>query len=87
MAVKNRLVVLMAERTIATGKQTEIREISEATKISRETLHSYLRQEPTRFDGKVVEALCRYFNVGIDKLLYFEPPIEEESQLTEKAQS
>ncbi len=79
MAVKNRLVVLMAERTLATGQRIEVKEIAQATGISRETLHSYLRQEPARFDGKVIEGLCRYFNVGIEQLLYFDPPVGEHS--------
>ena len=86
MAVKNRLFALMAEQSLAEGRRIEVREISEATKISRETLHSYLRQEPTRFDGKVLEGLCRYFKVRIDQLIFFDPPIEEGSHPMEAHQ-
>lgn len=80
MTVRNRLGVLIEERATATGKRPRMRDIARQTDISPETLYSYVRQEPARFDGKVLEGLCRYFNVGIEKLIYFDPPIGTEAQ-------
>jgi transcriptional regulator with XRE-family HTH domain len=80
MAVRNRLIALIDERATETGKRPRMRDIARQTNISPETLYSYMRQEPARFDGKVLEGLCRYFNVGIEKLIYFDPPINAEGQ-------
>jgi len=81
--VKNRLFALIAAKELRDGRRLDIKEIVDATKISRDTLNSYLRQEPTRFDGKILEGLCRYFQVGVDQLIYFDPPIDGTPQQSE----
>lgn len=78
--MRNRLGVLIAEQSLKEGRRIEVREIADATGISRQTLHKYIRQEATRFDGMVLEGLCRYFRVGIQELIEFEPAIQTEMQ-------
>lgn len=79
MAVINRLSVLMAEKGLREKRHIEVKEIAAATGISRQTLHKYLRQDATRFDGEVIEALCKYFKCSINDLLVFESEMPGEN--------
>ena len=75
--MRNRLAALMAEQSIKEGRRVDIREIAEETGISRTTLYKYVNQDATHFSGKVLETLCKHFNVPLERLLYIEPDTGE----------
>jgi DNA-binding Xre family transcriptional regulator len=72
MAVLNRFSILLSEKETREKRKIDIKEVSNDTGISRTTLHKYKRQEATRFDGEVIEALCHYFDCKPGQLLVLE---------------
>ena len=73
MPVKNRLAILMAERSIQKQRRITLSEIADEADVSHTTLTKYMQQRATRFDGDVLEKLCKYFGVQVDKLIYVDP--------------
>jgi transcriptional regulator with XRE-family HTH domain len=67
--VSNRFAELLAQRERIERRSISMNEIANATGITRMTLHSYAKNAVTRFDERVIIALCRYFGVGISELL------------------
>ena len=71
--MKNRLAILMAERSIQENRRITIIEVAKEAGVSHTTLNKYIHQRATRFDGDVLENLCRYFGVGVEDLIYIDP--------------
>lgn len=64
MKIKNNMRILMAKKGVDT-----VREVSKETKIHYGTLLNFYHQKFDVFNGRVVAALCEYFECEIQDLL------------------
>jgi DNA-binding Xre family transcriptional regulator len=67
LAIKNKLLVLMAERKIRSLKS-----MSRISGINYNTVRKFSLQQVTRFDSDTVEDLCKALDCDIKDLLYIE---------------
>jgi DNA-binding Xre family transcriptional regulator len=67
LAIKNKLLVLMAERKIRSLKS-----MSRISGINYNTVRKFALQEGTRFDSDTVEGLCKALDCDLKDLLYIE---------------
>ena len=63
MAANNRFGVLLAEKRMKEKRHIPISEVAKETGISRTALQAWSSNTVTRFDGSVIDALCKYFRV------------------------
>jgi putative transcriptional regulator len=70
--VRNRLLELIQEKERKIGRRVKQHDIAEFAGVSDHTIIAWIRNEVTRFDAKLIENLCNYFNCDIADLLYFE---------------
>lgn len=75
--VRNRLLELIQEKERKMGRRLKQHDIAEFAGVSDHTIIAWIRNEVTRFDAKLIENLCNYFNCDIGDLLYFEVTYEE----------
>lgn len=73
MAVRNRLAILLAEKSVDSKRRISIAEISRETGIDQRTLGKWANNTITRFDAPVISALCAYFNCSVGDLLEYTP--------------
>ena len=64
--LRNRLLVLMAERLI------NVSEVSKGTGLSRTTLTHLKYQREKRYDLKTINMLCQYFGITPGELFEYE---------------
>jgi transcriptional regulator with XRE-family HTH domain len=76
MAVKNRLQILIAERSTYEQKRITVKQIAEHLGISPSALHAWKNNEINQFDGEILEGLCEFFGVGIEQLLYIDKSVK-----------
>lgn len=69
MPVINKLPALIGKKQQEDNQVIGVAELSEQTGVSRETIYKWINGEATRFDGKVIEAFCRYFKCDVGDLL------------------
>lgn len=62
-----------------------MREVAEVTNIPRGTLARLVSAEEPVTNSAYIEALCRYFCVGPERLLIFDPPIQSTPEQLETA--
>lgn len=68
-------LILEAERRA--GRRISLREIAEATGMSRQALANLASRERAVVTNTAhVEAICRFFRCGVANLIEFDPPIE-----------
>jgi DNA-binding Xre family transcriptional regulator len=77
--IKNRLLELIQEEERKLGRRVKQRDIATFAEVRDHTIIAWIRNEVTRFDAKVVERLCDYFDCEVQDLLYFEYKDSEES--------
>ncbi|MDQ7024001.1 MAG: helix-turn-helix transcriptional regulator [Anaerolineae bacterium] len=70
--VRNRLLELIQERERKRGRRIILRDIAEFVDVSDHTITNWIRNNVTRFDSKLIEGLCDYFDCDVSDLLYFE---------------
>lgn len=63
MTVRSTLFEFWQRKEMERGERISVAEVARATGIQRNTIQSLLDDKPTRFDGKVLSALCQYFDV------------------------
>lgn len=73
MTVKNKFPLLLADKGIKENRRISIAEVSRNTGIAERTLQAWARNDITRFDTPVIEALCAYFNCSVCELLEYIP--------------
>jgi putative transcriptional regulator len=66
MKVKNNLRVLMAKHKM------NIKDVHEATGLSRTTISKLFNEESTTIAFDTIYALCKLFNCEVDQLLFLE---------------
>lgn len=77
--MRNRLQTLMANKGELEKRRVSLSEVSDHTGINRQTLTDWRDNKITRYDGDVIEILCRYFKCDVSDLLEIFPPVEKES--------
>jgi putative transcriptional regulator len=70
MAVLNRFQSLLRKKRAEEDRQITLDEVAKEVKLSPDTISRYSSQKVTRYDSDTVEALCRYFGVGVGDFLY-----------------
>jgi DNA-binding Xre family transcriptional regulator len=80
LAVRNRFKELLAIKEREEDRRITYREVSEATGIHEGTLSKWANQV-NLFDGRVVSALCGYFECEIGDLLVLYPDPESSQKL------
>jgi putative transcriptional regulator len=73
MPLKNRFAELLEKKSRSENRYIPLAEVAIATGVARKTLYKWERNELTRFEVDVVEALCKYFGVGVSDLLDYTP--------------
>jgi putative transcriptional regulator len=72
MTVNNRFALLLAEKGMKEKRRVSIAEVSRKTGIAERTLQSWARNDVTRYDAPVIEALCTYFGCQVGELIIHE---------------
>jgi DNA-binding Xre family transcriptional regulator len=75
--IKNRLLELIQEKERKMGRRIKQRDIAEFAEVRDHTIIAWIRNEVSRFDAKVIERLCDYFNCEVGDLLYLEITYED----------
>ena len=65
----NKLPSLIGKKQQEENRVIGVAELAKETGVSRETIYKWIDGEATRFDGKVIEAFCKYFNCDVGDLL------------------
>jgi putative transcriptional regulator len=73
MTVNNRFAILLAEKGMKEKRRVSIAEVSRTTGIAERTLQSWAKNDVTRYDAPVIEALCAYFGCQVGELIVNEP--------------
>lgn len=72
MSVNNQFALLLAEKGMKEKRHISIAEVGRETGIAERTLQAWARNDVTRFDAPVIDALCAYFNCSVCELLVYE---------------
>lgn len=72
----------MGAKSRRDGVKIRLRDVSEATGISIQVLSNISSPtNPAATNTTFVEALCRYFNCGVDELIELSPPEMKDGQM------
>ena len=69
--IRSRLAVILAERKIANQYPFTCNDIAKETGLHRTTIANLADNQTKRFDGPVLDALCRVLNVQPGELLEY----------------
>jgi putative transcriptional regulator len=70
--VKNRLFELIRQKELKDSRRITQKEIAEFAGVAEHTIINWIRNNTTRYDTNVVEAICDFFDCELCDLLYFE---------------
>jgi putative transcriptional regulator len=70
--MKNRLFELIRQQELKEGRRITQKEIAEFADVTEHNIGKWIRNEMTRYDTKVVERICGFFDCDLSDLLYFE---------------
>ena len=71
--INNRFAVLLAEKQIKERRTISLSEVEEKTGVSRQALHKWKNNSIFRFETRVMDALCQYFEVQPGELFEYVP--------------
>jgi putative transcriptional regulator len=71
VAINNRFGVLLAEKCKEEKRNISLQEVEEITGISRQSLYKWKNNSIERFEMRVLNALCKYFDVEPGKLFEY----------------
>lgn len=80
MPVLNNFQSLLRKKRADEDREIRLEDIAKEIKISRDTLSRYANQKIQRYDSETVEALCRYFGVGVGDFLYLGSPDDSHAE-------
>lgn len=69
--VKNRLLILLQEKGAKQGERITQKDLAMATGITEATLSNWIKGKVDRFDAKVIDAICEYFDCQVGDLLEY----------------
>ena len=64
VTINNRFGVLLAEKRAENKRNIPMAEVSRETGIPAKTLQAWANNRVTRYDARVIDALCKYFQVS-----------------------
>jgi DNA-binding Xre family transcriptional regulator len=76
--VRNRIIELMQEKERKLGRRLRQREIARFVETADHTITSWVKNDVTRFDSRLLEKLCEFFECEVGDLLYLEWVEEDE---------
>lgn len=79
MKVQNRLGELVARKERLEGRRYSYRDIASETKLSINTVKSWVKNDATRFDEAVIIALCTWLKCSVGELLIIEPNAQDDT--------
>jgi len=75
VTINNRFAILLAEKRVKEKRNIPLVEVAEHTGISRQALYKWENNNIERFETRVIDAICKYFNVRPGDLFeYVEDP-------------
>jgi len=72
--ISNNFAVLLQKKQDKERRFVSLSEVAQATGITRKTLYQWEKNAITRYDPKVIDALCEYFGITLQELLNHTPP-------------
>jgi putative transcriptional regulator len=72
MTLTNHFWDLLHEKEAKEHRKISISEVSRETGIARKTLQAWTRNDVTRYDAPVIEALCNYLGCQVGDLIVHE---------------
>lgn len=82
--LKNRVLILLTDKERREGRRIKQNEIANAIGVANHTIGSWIRNDVTKIEAKMVEGLCEYFECDVADLLYLEPVPETEVSIDVK---
>lgn len=76
--ISNNFAALLQKKQDKEHRFIPLAEVAQATGITRKTLYQWEKNTLTRYDPKVIDALCEYFGVTLSELLSHTLPAEDE---------
>jgi DNA-binding Xre family transcriptional regulator len=73
MPMATNFAKLLEEKEKQEGRYIPLAEVAQKSRVTRKTLYSWQNNTVTRFDAKVIDALCDYFGVEMNELLVHTP--------------
>ena len=77
--ISNNFAVLLQKKQDKEHHFIPLSEVAQATGITRKTLYQWEKDTLTRYDPKVIDALCEYFGVTLSELLNHTLPAKDEN--------
>ena len=71
--MSNNFAKLLEKKEEKEGRYISLTEVAEETEITRRTLYKWAKHEVTLYDPKVVDTLCKYFQVDMGELIEHTP--------------
>ena len=78
--ISNNFAVLLQKKQDKEHRFIPLSEVAQATGITRKTLYQWEKNTLTRYDPKVIDALCEYFGVTLAELLSHTLPAKDEDE-------
>ncbi len=69
MTIKNRLLILLAQKETLENRRIPIAEVARDTGIDQRTLGKWARNSIARYDTPVIDKLCSYFHCSPGDLI------------------
>ncbi len=82
--ISNNFAALLQKKQDKEHRFIPLAEVAQATGITRKTLYQWEKNHLTRYDPKVIDALCEYFGVTLSELLNHTMPVKDETQPKKK---
>jgi putative transcriptional regulator len=77
--ISNNFAVLLQKKQDKEHRFIPLSEVAQVTGIHRKTLYQWEKNIVTRYDTKVIDALCEYFGVTLSELLNHTLPDKDEA--------
>lgn len=78
--ISNNFAVLLQKKQDKEHRFIPLAEVAQDTGITRKTLYQWEKNSLTRYDPKVIDALCEYFGVTLAELLNHTLPEKDEAR-------
>lgn len=78
--IRNRFLILLAEKEKIQGRRIRNKEIAEITGVTEHTVARWIRNDIGKIDLPVLESFCEYFGCDVGDLLYIDREIALEGQ-------
>lgn len=70
--LRNRLLELIQERERKIRRRIKQHDLATFIGVADNTITNWIHNDVSRFDAKIVEGICDYFDCEIEDLFYFE---------------